>query len=882
MRRSSWLFAGLALALLAGAQARAAEKKAPTVGVGPAYEAVGKIPVLHEGRDKPIDTLAREEVKQIFGRETITLHDAENKDVAKWGPVAALIDWSVRPEFWDDQAIILVEYVPLKRLLLADTIAAQLTAIAEKSTTVDADKSVLRTLASDKALTAERLTSFLKSAKLPESDAKAVAGLAATLSESHKWLSPRELEHAKVTVDGQSLPFDLWFQECAQRNRRANADPTGKIKLNTVERRAIEVGTRLVHYQAIRDREFPSVEPLLIAPRPHNAKYLSFLKALADKARKQGDARGLSPLELDSLKSLDTYWKDLPDDQRKDPGTDAEFDKEFSLWLRDSSAWVPLRVLLDATPEQLEEAGYPPAQVTAFRAAFKDLQAAEEAKPGEVDAAKGQALLTAARDLGQSINDVTYPGTKIIELETYFNEMNPFWKAPTAYGTALFLLAISLMFPSKKGSPVWGVGVGVYVAGLLALLTGIALEIYGFSMRVRISGWAPVTNMYETVIWVALIAAILSFVFELIFRKKFIALAGSGSALLGTILAANVPLLDPNLHSLQPVLRSNYWLTIHVLTEVSSYAAFALAWMLGMIAVGFYLTATYRRSPRPGELAWPLVAGAPVLLLGVCGLAATSGLLGPKWEFGQGAAYVATTFAAVGGFFSIVGLGALAGEAVSKLTFREEALLDTAALAGEEEYHAAAPATAVQTVMASEGSTTVATLSKPTVAEIRARAAQSRPKLDARGRAMQETAQLVKQLSTFIYWTMFVGVILITAGTILGGVWADYSWGRFWGWDPKEVWALITLLVYLAPLHGRFAGWINTFGLVMASIVCFLSVVMAWYGVNFVLGVGLHSYGFVEGGGQMSVGAVILAVLAVAGAAAWRRHLGLWQPKSAI
>ena len=123
-------------------------------------------------------------------------------------------------------------------------------------------------------------------------------------------------------------------------------------------------------------------------------------------------------------------------------------------------------------------------------------------------------------------------------------------------------------------------------------------------------------------------------------------------------------------------------------------------------------------------------------------------------------------------------------------------------------------------------------------------------KLDARGRAMQRTVATVKPLSNFIYRAMQVGVLLIAAGTILGGVWADYSWGRFWGWDPKEVWALITLLVYLVPLHGRFAGWVSTFGLVVASVVCFLSVIMAWYGVNFVLGVGLHSYGFVEGGSQ--------------------------------
>ena len=160
------------------------------------------------------------------------------------------------------------------------------------------------------------------------------------------------------------------------------------------------------------------------------------------------------------------------------------------------------------------------------------------------------------------------------------------------------------------------------------------------------------------------------------------------------------------------------------------------------------------------------------------------------------------------------------------------------------------------------------------MAEIRSRAGTGWNNLDARGLAMQETALTIKPLSNFIYRAMQVGVLLIAAGTILGGVWADYSWGRFWGWDPKEVWALITLLVYLVPLHGRFAGWVNTFGLVVASVVCFLSVVMAWYGVNFVLGVGLHSYGFTEGGSQGMMMVIIAGMLAIPVAAAWRRNLG--------
>jgi hypothetical protein len=114
-----------------------------------------------------------------------------------------------------------------------------------------------------------------------------------------------------------------------------------------------------------------------------------------------------------------------------------------------------------------------------------------------------------------------------------------------------------------------------------------------------------------------------------------------------------------------------------------------------------------------------------------------------------------------------------------------------------------------------------------------------------------------------------LGVILLAAGTILGGVWANYSWGRFWGWDPKETWALIALLCYILTLHGRLAGWWTQFGLVVASVVCFLAVLMAWYGVNFVLGKGLHSYGFGIGGETYVVGFVIADLLFVA-FAIWR------------
>jgi hypothetical protein len=113
------------------------------------------------------------------------------------------------------------------------------------------------------------------------------------------------------------------------------------------------------------------------------------------------------------------------------------------------------------------------------------------------------------------------------------------------------------------------------------------------------------------------------------------------------------------------------------------------------------------------------------------------------------------------------------------------------------------------------------------------------------GKGRRET---LHTLSQFTYRAMQIAVLLLAAGTFLGGWWAAESWGRFWGWDPKEVWALIALVCYVIPLHARYIGWVKDFGLAVSAVVCYAAIVMCWYGVNFVLGAGLHSYGFGGGG----------------------------------
>jgi len=99
-----------------------------------------------------------------------------------------------------------------------------------------------------------------------------------------------------------------------------------------------------------------------------------------------------------------------------------------------------------------------------------------------------------------------------------------------------------------------------------------------------------------------------------------------------------------------------------------------------------------------------------------------------------------------------------------------------------------------------------------------------------------------------IYTILKFGTTLLAAGIILGGVWADYSWGRFWGWDPKETWSLIVLCIYMAILHGRYTSWISPKRFAPIVAGAFMSVMMAWFGVNYILASGLHSYGFSQGG----------------------------------
>ena len=101
----------------------------------------------------------------------------------------------------------------------------------------------------------------------------------------------------------------------------------------------------------------------------------------------------------------------------------------------------------------------------------------------------------------------------------------------------------------------------------------------------------------------------------------------------------------------------------------------------------------------------------------------------------------------------------------------------------------------------------------------------------------------VRELSIVNEMSLWIGLALMTIGTFLGAVWANESWGRYWGWDPKETWALITMVVYAFILHARFLPALRSdYAFSVMSVLGLASVLMTYFGVNYYLS-GLHSYG---------------------------------------
>jgi len=107
---------------------------------------------------------------------------------------------------------------------------------------------------------------------------------------------------------------------------------------------------------------------------------------------------------------------------------------------------------------------------------------------------------------------------------------------------------------------------------------------------------------------------------------------------------------------------------------------------------------------------------------------------------------------------------------------------------------------------------------------------------------LEKIGSTIDELTVINYKTLTLGLYFLTIGTFLGAVWANESWGRYWGWDPKETWSLITIIVYSIVIHSRMIpGLKDVYSFNILSLFAFSSVLMTYFGVNYYLS-GLHSY----------------------------------------
>lgn len=133
-------------------------------------------------------------------------------------------------------------------------------------------------------------------------------------------------------------------------------------------------------------------------------------------------------------------------------------------------------------------------------------------------------------------------------------------------------------------------------------------------------------------------------------------------------------------------------------------------------------------------------------------------------------------------------------------------------------------------------------------------------------KGQEKIRETLRELTILNEMSMILGLMLMTIGTFLGAVWANESWGRYWGWDPKETWALISVIVYTLVLHLRLIpGWKSKWLFNLLSLLAIASVLMTYFGVNYYLS-GMHSYGKTDAQllpAPFIIGGIVVAIIAV-------------------
>ncbi len=597
--------------------------------------------------------------------------------------------------------------------------------------------------------------------------------------------------------------------------------------------------------------------------------------------------------------------------------------------------WISLQALLQGSDKLLS--GYPREQVRNIRDAWAAVRKAycnrgltdrpaKFSEAMEQFAAEVRAMSTAIEPARQELviqerddgllAKTAYPAAVVADVEYYYNRIDPFFWSGCVSLAAAGILALSLLVAARK--PLFWIGIATFVLA-------ITLVAAGFLTRMYLTHWAPVTSMYETIVWVAMCVAVLMlWVTFLPLLSVLGRTAWNLTALPGTSQAqslrthhappaeidhaepddckssgAPLPIWWPAARVVALALRLGvFLLVLHILGvfqpgswnseyRLASFLPRAdvgsklptisslLVWLSSIFVTGtltWYVPrlvpAAIVAIPLTIAMAWrsageerveKVYRGQGVALAGAVATAAAAWaaysapfpkeiqalmpILRSNFWLGIHVLTIVTAYA-----------GALAAWVISNVTLG---------------YYVFGQFLLVPARSKAAGRKATALGEESTPAGVLEEAAESNPGETPALAEERRPPAACGTLASLNYRVIQITVLLLAAGTILGGLWADVSWGRFWGWDSKEVGALIALLVLMIALHGRRSGWHGDLSLSIGGVLGFMAVMWCWYGVNFLMGTGKHAYGGSEAGqwgwfiaaGAIQIGFIFLALI---------------------
>jgi ABC-type transport system involved in cytochrome c biogenesis permease subunit len=358
----------------------------------------------------------------------------------------------------------------------------------------------------------------------------------------------------------------------------------------------------------------------------------------------------------------------------------------------------------------------------------------------------------------------------------------------------VLLLAIGswIVWPQPLRRAAFALAIVVWVVHTAALI-----------FRIYLTERPPVTNLYSSAVFIGWGCVLLCLILEYVaarnrFARSIPLVVASVLGFATMIIAHHLGGSGDSMEVMQAVLDTNFWLATHVTTVTLGYTATFVAGFVASVYVFMMLATavrsffTTRQRLAGAELGW-FVASVCGLVAIPCGIAAV--ILGGLWmllsdgeplDLGT-ILILSIPMIAAGGFYAAL--------TISKRLSAEY-------LNGRE---------------------------LPKVAHV----------VDAL--ALQQDS--AKVLGSLVYGVVCFATLLSFVGTVLGGIWADQSWGRFWGWDPKENGALLIVVMNALILHARWSGLVKERGTCALAILGNMVTAWSWFGTN-QLGVGLHAYGF--------------------------------------